>query len=94
MQFINPKAYVVATTLFSGFAFMSDHPGWEIVTKLILFNAIWIPVHLIWLGAGVKLHELNLSHRTQRMINIAMAGAMLIVVGIAVISTGGTVAVN
>lgn len=87
MQFINPKAYVVATTLFSGFAFLPASPFWEVIVKLILFNAIWIPVHLIWLGAGVKLHELNLGHRTQRIINIAMALAMLAVVAIALIAT-------
>ncbi|MEW9920454.1 LysE family translocator [Marimonas sp. MJW-29] len=83
LQFINPKAYVVATTLFSGFAFMPAHPVGEVIAKLIIFNAIWIPVHLIWLGAGVKLHALNLSQRTQRIINIGMAAAMLAVVGIA-----------
>lgn len=84
LQFINPKAYVVATTLFSGFAFLPDAPMWETVIKLVLFNAIWIPVHLIWLAAGVKLGSLDLRHSTQRMINIAMAAAMLVVVGIAV----------
>ena len=83
MQFINPKAYVVATTLFSGFAFMPDAPVREVVIKLILFNAIWIPVHLIWLRLGVTLGSLNLGPNIQQKINIAMAGAMLIVVGIA-----------
>ena len=86
LQFINPKAYVVATTLFSGFTFMSDRPVAEIIVKLIVFNAIWIPVHLIWLGAGVKLHELNLSQRSQRIINIGMALAMLAVVAFALLS--------
>jgi threonine/homoserine/homoserine lactone efflux protein len=85
LQFINPKAYVVPTALFSGFAFMPDAPVLEIVIKLVLFNAIWVPVHLIWLGAGVKLGSLDLSAGTQRGINIAMAAAMLIVVGIAVV---------
>lgn len=86
LQFINPKAYVVATTLFSGFAFLPSAPFWEIMIKLVIFNAIWLPVHLIWLWAGVKLGSLNLSHRTQRGINIGMAAAMLGVVGIAAFS--------
>jgi threonine/homoserine/homoserine lactone efflux protein len=86
MQFINPKAYVVPTTLFSGFAFLPAAPFWEIVIKLVLFNVIWLPVHLIWLWAGVKLGSLNLSHRAQRRINMGMAAAMLGVVGIAAFS--------
>lgn len=87
LQFINPKAYVVSTTLFSGFAFMSQTPVLEVIVKLIVFNAIWIPVHLIWLQAGTSLRSLNLSARTQRVINIAMAASMLFVVGIALWST-------
>lgn len=86
LQLINPKAYVVATTLFSGFAFLPEAMFWETVIKLILFNAIWIPVHLLWLGAGVKLGSLDLSRRTQRMINMGMAAAMLIVVATALLA--------
>ena len=87
LQFINPKAYVVATTLFSGFAFMPEAPFWEIVLKLIIFNAIWLPVHLLWLWAGSSLGRLNLSARSQRWINYGMAGAMVAVVAIALLST-------
>ena len=83
LQFINPKAYVVGTTLFSGFAFMPDAPVWEVMIKLIVFNAIWVPVHLIWLGAGARLGSLNLSQRTQGVINAGMAVSLLVVVGVA-----------
>jgi threonine/homoserine/homoserine lactone efflux protein len=86
LQFINPKAYVVATTLFSGFAFMPGAPAWEITTKLLLFNAVWLPVHFIWLGFGTTLGALNLSNGVQRVINMAMAASMLIVVGVALLS--------
>jgi threonine/homoserine/homoserine lactone efflux protein len=87
LQFINPKAYVVATTLFSGFAFLPQSPVWEVAIKLVVFNAIWVPVHLIWLAAGAKLGSLDLSHRMQRAINMGMAGAMLAVVAIALLAT-------
>ncbi len=87
LQFVNPKAYVVSTALFSGFAFLPEAPVWEIIIKLIVFNAIWVPVHLIWLGAGASLGSLNLSHRTQRMINIGMAAAMLVVVVVALLAS-------
>jgi len=86
LQFINPKAYVVGTTLFSGFAFMPEAPVWEIILKLVVFNMIWVPVHLIWLGVGTKIGSLNLRQSTQRLINILMAVSLLVVVAAALIA--------
>lgn len=84
LQIINPKAYAVSTTLFGGFRFMPENLPAELVLKFILVNLVWVPVHLLWLAAGVSLKQLALSPRTQRSINIAMAIAMLIVVGMAI----------
>ena len=83
LQFINPKAYVVSTTLFSGFIFLPDSPILEVVLKLIVFNLIWLPVHLVWLGFGAKIGSLDLPQSRQRAINIGMALALVTVVGIA-----------
>jgi len=80
LQFINPKAYAVNTTLFSGFAFYPDSFAVETGLKLVIVNAIWIPLHLLWLHAGVRLNSLNLSPRTQRLINLVMALCLLGVV--------------
>jgi threonine/homoserine/homoserine lactone efflux protein len=84
LQFINPKAYVVHTTLFGGFHFMAAAPLSEITIKFVIINLIWIPVHLAWLWAGVSLKRLELSARSQAMINKSMALAMVIVVVLAV----------
>jgi threonine/homoserine/homoserine lactone efflux protein len=86
LQPINPKAYVVGTTLFSGFAFMPDNLLLETTIKLLIMNLIWVPLHLGWLGAGVSLRRLDLSPRTQRSVNIAMALSMLLAVGLALLS--------
>ena len=86
LQFINPKAYVVNTTLFSGFGFMPENLPVETLIKFIIINAVWIPLHLAWLWAGVALNKLNLEPKIQRMINFAMAGAMLVVVGLALVA--------
>ena len=83
LQAINPKAYAVNTSLISGFGFAPENLMFEIVAKVAIMNAIWIPVHLAWLWAGVTLHRLDLPPRTQRAINIAMALAMLGVVALA-----------
>lgn len=84
LQPINPKAYAVNTALFSGFAFMPDSLATETIIKIILFNLIWVPIHLLWLWAGVRLRQLNLAPHLQRRINYAMALSMLMVVGLAV----------
>lgn len=86
LQPINPKAYAVSTTLFSGFAFLPTALGMETVIKILIMNIIWIPIHLLWLWAGVTLRSLNLKPGTQRVINIAMATAMILVVGMALLA--------
>lgn len=86
LQPINPKAYAVHTTLFSGFAFMPQALGLETALKFLIMNAVWIPIHLVWLWVGVKLREMNLASQTQRRINFAMAFSMLAVVGLALVS--------
>jgi threonine/homoserine/homoserine lactone efflux protein len=86
LQPINPKAYVVNTTLFSGFAFMPDTLWAETALKLLIMNVLWVPLHLGWLAAGVSLRRLDLSAKTQRAVNIAMALSMLLAVALAVLS--------
>lgn len=83
LQAINPKAYAVNTSLITGFDYAPDAFLFEMVSKALIMNVIWIPIHLAWLWAGVSLHRLNLSDRTQRAINILMALSMLGVVALA-----------
>jgi threonine/homoserine/homoserine lactone efflux protein len=80
LQFINPKAYAVNTTFFSSFAFYPDNFVLETGLKLIIMNLIWIPLHLLWLYAGVKINHLDLSPLMQRRINLAMAACLVAVV--------------
>ena len=86
LQTINPKAYVVNTSLFTGFPFATESLLVETLSKFIIINIIWIIIHLIWLAAGVKLQSLQLGSATQRNINRLMAMAMLIVVFLATYS--------
>lgn len=86
LQAINPKAYAVNTALFTGFAFLPESLLAETLLKFLVMNAIWLPIHLLWLSAGVYLHRLNLSARTHFIINVAMAISMLTVVGLAALA--------
>ena len=87
LQLINPKAYAVNTTLFSGFAFYPDNFVLETSLKLAIANAIWILLHFLWLYVGVKIHILKLPSLIQQRINIFMALSLLFVVALSVWST-------
>ncbi len=85
LQAINPKAYVVNTTFVSGFAFYQSSFTLELIIKFFIMNSIWVPLHLLWLYVGTVLHELNLSNRNQRIINIMMSISMVAVVVISIL---------
>jgi threonine/homoserine/homoserine lactone efflux protein len=84
LQTVNPKAYAVNTAFFTGFAFLPSNYMAEIGIKFLIMNAIWVPIHFLWLWAGVLLHRLEMSERAHRIINIGMASAMMGVVLLAI----------
>jgi len=86
LQAINPKAYAVSTAIFANFAFMAERPGLEAALKLLIFNAIWVVLHIFWLWLGVTIRKLDLAPAKQRAINVGMALAMLGVVALAAAS--------
>jgi threonine/homoserine/homoserine lactone efflux protein len=83
LQAINPKAYVVNTTLFSGFVLFAESYTLEVAAKFLIVNVIWLSIHFLWLWVGASIKAMNLSDGTQRIINIGMALAMLGVVALA-----------
>ncbi|MEW7006517.1 LysE family translocator [Lentilitoribacter sp. EG35] len=83
LQIINPKAYVVNTSLFTGFSIWPDSFTTEITFKFFALNLIWLCIHILWLAMGVTIHRLSLSARIQHFINISMAIALIAVVGLA-----------
>lgn len=87
LQIFNPKAYVVNTTLFSGFPFFLSSYGFEVAVKFLLANMVWIPLHFMWLGLGVKIKQIALPENVQKTINLALALALVGVVGLAVFAT-------
>ena len=86
LQPINPKAYAVNTALFTGFALFPDALWTEILWKLLIVNAVWVPIHIVWVWFGGALKRLDLKEKTQRMINFAMAGSMIFVVVLSALS--------
>ena len=86
LQIINPKAYVVNSTMYSGFLLFENAYLLEVIIKVLIVNTIWIPVHFLWLYIGVFIKRLDLSHSIQRTINYFMAIAMVLVVVLSVIA--------
>ncbi|MDC3234511.1 LysE family transporter, partial [Candidatus Puniceispirillum sp.] len=84
LQLINPKAYAVHITLFSGFAFYPSNFFVEVTLKIFIANVIWILIHFFWLYAGVMVNQLDLPDRTQGVINFIMAVCLLVVVGLSI----------
>ncbi|MEM8630884.1 MAG: LysE family transporter [Pseudomonadota bacterium] len=83
LQAINPKAYAVNTAFFAGFPLLPESLVAEVLMKSIIVNAIWIPIHFLWLYLGIRLGALDLPTRTHRLINVAMSLSMLAVVALA-----------
>ena len=86
LQTINPKAYVVNTALFSGFSIFPEALASEVIWKLLIVNAIWLPIHFIWLWLGTILKKMDLNTKYRKLINIIMAASLLIVVALAFLS--------
>jgi threonine/homoserine/homoserine lactone efflux protein len=86
LQLVNPKAYAVNMTWFTGFALFPGSLVSETLFKFMVINLIWIPIHLLWLAAGNAVNQLELSPQTHFLINCAMALAMVVVVALAIFS--------
>ena len=80
LQLINPKAYVVNTALFAGFPLSHLDAAHQILWKFMAINAVWIPIHILWLILGVSIKKLQLSNIWQRRINVMMGTSLFLVV--------------
>ena len=80
LQFVNPKAYVVQGHLFVVLSLGISSYNAEIITKFIIVNSIWIPIHLLWLWLGISLKKWSLASKKQTFVNRAMGLALFAVV--------------
>lgn len=66
-----------------GVWFFPISPAGEVIFKLIFALAIYVQLNLIWLYAGIALHQLKLVLKAQRCVTVLMAIAMLAVIVVA-----------
>ena len=77
---MNPKAYVVQGHLFVVLSLSITSYNTEIITKFIIVNSIWVPIHLLWLWLGISLKKWSLASKNQSLFNRAMGLALFAVV--------------
>ena len=80
LQFVNPKAYVVQGHLFVVLSLGMASYNVEILTKFIIVNSIWIPIHLFWLWLGISLKRWSLASNKQLWVNRGMGLSLFAVV--------------
>ena len=79
LQLINPKAYAVHTLIFSGFSINPNDFFLETTWKFIVLNAIWFPIHFVWLASGSIIKEISLKPSSQAIVNVIMGTSLFIV---------------
>lgn len=80
----NPKAYVAIAAVFAGTTVAAD-PGLDAAVKTALLSGMIVLIHLCWLLAGVSLSRRLRDPMSARIINLAMAVALVAVTAAALI---------
>ena len=77
LSLINPKGYAAMAALFSGFVLVKERLELDAVLKIALLTLLIGVVNVVWLLSGVVLARLFRDPRTNRIVNIAFAVALL-----------------
>ncbi len=75
----NPKAYVAIAAIFAA------DPGLDAVVKTTVLSGMVVLIHVCWLLAGVSLSRWLHDPVAARIINLAMAAALVVVTALAVV---------
>jgi threonine/homoserine/homoserine lactone efflux protein len=77
LSLVNPKGYAAMAALFSGFVLVKDRPDLDVALKLSVVLAVIVAVNIAWLMAGAALTRFFRDPRTNRIVNVAFAVALL-----------------
>lgn len=86
LSLINPKGYAAMAALYSGFVLVHDRLALDIAAKMIVLTLIIAAVNMAWLVAGAALTRFFREPRSNRVINIAFAGLLVLSVVLAFVS--------
>ena len=77
LSLINPKGYAAMAALFSGFVLVKERLELDAVLKIALLTLLIGVVNVVWLFSGALLTRVFRDPRTNRIVNIAFAVALL-----------------
>lgn len=72
-QWVNPKAWIMATGAIAAFTRPADDMQWQVVQLTLIFMMAAIPSAWAWLLFGVGLQKLLENPRNLRLFNFSMA---------------------
>lgn len=78
----NPKAYLAFASLMPAYAVVRADPSADAGAKWLLCMLVIIVVDVVWLGLGGAVGRVPMTARAERVINVAMGGAILATVGL------------
>lgn len=77
LSLVNPKGYAAMAALFSGFGLVRGSLVLDVAAKMVVLAAIITAVNLAWLTAGAALTRYFRDPRTNRIINVGFAAALI-----------------
>jgi threonine/homoserine/homoserine lactone efflux protein len=77
LSVVNPKGYAAMAALFSGFVLVKERLELDAVLKIALLTLLIGVVNVVWLFSGALLTRAFRDPRTNRIVNIAFAVALL-----------------
>jgi threonine/homoserine/homoserine lactone efflux protein len=80
---LNPKAWVAIGVVFAG-SHIAASPAVDAMVKVLLLASVIVVVHAGWLAAGRLLVPLLRSPRTGRLVNVFLAGLLVVTAALAV----------
>jgi len=74
----NPKAYASFSSLFASFQIYSNNNFLDSTMKWFIVVIVMIIANIVWLWIGVKIGQLKLSNKSERILNYSLASTIVI----------------
>lgn len=86
LSLINPKGYAAMAALFSSFVLLRDRVTADAVAKIAVLTVVITAVNVLWLISGAALTRFFRDPRTNRIVNVTFAIALLASVVVALLA--------
>lgn len=74
----NPKAYLAFISLFGSFQIVTKSSSFDSLAKWAIVVVVMVVVDLLWLWVGVRLGQLNMSSKSERIMNYILAATIVL----------------